>query len=418
MAKIVKLLARQILDSRGFPTVQADAVLSDGTSASASVPSGASTGSFEAFELRDGDTSEYNGKSVHQAVANITSILFPALSGIDASEQEKIDRVMLELDGTENKSRLGANAILAVSIAVARAAADSQKIALFEYLHSLSASPSRVLTMPYGMFNVLNGGAHAANSSDFQEYMIIPMQAQSFARRLQCAAETFQALKKLLQSKKLPTTVGDEGGFAPSVKNNVHGFDLLIEAIANAGYEPGKDVFLAADIAASEFYKNGSYHLSKEKKSFKAKEFITYFDKLTHSYPLVSLEDPLEENDFSGFAELTATLSRHVQIVGDDLYTTNPKRLQAGIEKKSTTAILIKMNQIGTLTETLQTIALAKQAGLKTIVSHRSGETEDSFIADLAVGTNADQVKFGSLTRSERLAKYNRLLKIEEQLSK
>lgn len=416
MSKIQNITARQVLDSRDTPTVEAEVFLEDGSHATAAVPSGASTGSHEAFELRDGDANDYGGKSVHKAVANVHQIILPALKGLEATEQKTIDEIMMALDGTENKSRLGANAILAVSLATARVAAVSQKIELYQHLHNLSSTATSPMHLPFAMFNIINGGVHAPNSSDFQEYMIIPMHEQSFEQRLQCASAVFQSLKQLLLENHQATTVGDEGGFAPQVSSNSQAFDFLVQAISQAGYQPGPDVLLAVDVAASQFYEAGQYHLKKDKQTLSSQQMTELFEQLTAKYPLVSIEDPLEENDFTGFAELTKRLGNKVQIVGDDLYTTNPKRLQTGIEQKSTTAILIKLNQIGTLTETLDVVNLAHQAGLKTIVSHRSGETEDSFEADLAVAVNAEQVKFGSLTRSERLAKYNRLLKIEEQL--
>ena len=417
MAKIKKILARQILDSRGTPTVQADVFLYDGSQGSAEVPSGASTGSHEAFELRDGDPKLYMGKSVLKAVANVEQIIAPVLIGLDAGNQSQIDELMIALDGTQNKSRLGANAILGVSLAVAAAESKSEKLELFQYLRKFSLTPNTKPEMPFGMFNIINGGVHAAGTSDFQEYLVIPLQTESFAKRLECAAEIFQSLKLLLVEKGLAITVGDEGGFAPNVLSNSEPFDLLMLASAKAGYSLGADVMLGIDAAASEFYSNKLYHLSKENKHLTTGQMTQYWLDLADKYPLLSIEDPLNEDDFDSWNTLTGQLSGKIQVVGDDLYTTNIERLKMGIQKKASTAILIKLNQIGTLTETINCIRLAKQNGFKTIISHRSGETEDTFIADLAVAMDAGQIKMGSLSRSERLAKYNRLLKIEEQLT-
>ncbi len=417
MAKIVKITGRQILDSRDTPTVEAEVFLDDGTVGKADVPSGASTGTHEAFELRDGDMAEYNGKSVHKAVLNIEEKIAPALVGMEVTDQTLIDRRMIELDGTDNKRSLGANAILGVSMATARAGAASEKVELFQYLRQKNKWLLTPFILPRAMFNIFNGGVHARGSSDFQEYMVIPLQSESFARRLECASEIFQALKKILADKALATTVGDEGGFAPPVSSNTEALDLILLAAEAAGFKAGIDFGLGIDLAASEFFKNGKYLLAKDAKELDQAGMIEYCGQLVERYPIISLEDPLEENDFEGFRKLTSLIGSKVQIVGDDLYTTNVKRLQTGIEHKSTNAILIKVNQIGTLTETIETMELAYKSGMKCIVSHRSGETEDAFIADFAVAMGADQVKMGSLTRSERLAKYNRLLYIEEQIN-
>lgn len=418
MAKIKDIQARQILDSRDTPTIEVEIVLEDGSVGKASVPSGASTGEHEAFELRDEDSQNFGGKSVYKAIANIENVILPNLKGQEALEQQKIDSVLIGLDGTKNKSKLGANAILGVSLATAVAQANSEKVELFEYLHRFSLVHHKLYEMPFAMFNLLNGGRHAANSTDFQEYMIVPILEESFSQRLQCASEIFQTLKNILQTKKLPTTVGDEGGFAPNFNSNEEPLKLLTQAIEKAGYKPFEEVVLALDIAASEFYKNDKYVFKKEGKYLDKHNLCEYFKKLTKKYPIVSIEDPLEQNDFSGWAEFVLEMKGNVQIVGDDLYTTNISRLKTGIEQKSSTAILIKPNQIGTLSETIEVMNYAQENNMKTIVSHRSGETEDTFIADLAVGLNSPQVKMGSVSRSERLAKYNRLLKIEEIINK
>ncbi len=417
MAQIQKIHARQILDSRDTPTIEAEVFLNDGSSGIASVPSGASTGEHEAFELRDNNNQLFNGKSVYKAIEHVHSIISPALLGMHASDQFAIDRRMIALDGTPNKSRLGANAILAVSMATAVAEAHSQGKELFQHLGSMALQPHSPFFMPHAMFNVLNGGKHAANSTDFQEYMIVPMQTESFARRLRAASEIFQALKIILSKKGFTTTVGDEGGFAPAVKTNTEGIQYLLDAIILAGYKPGQDVLLAADIAASELFDQGRYILAREGKKLEPSGMIELMQHLANTYPLVSIEDPLEENDFTGWALLTKKLGGKIQIVGDDLYTTNTERLKKGIAQKSSSAILIKLNQIGSVSETINCINLAHINGLKTVVSHRSGETDDTFIADLAVGLRCPQVKMGSLSRGERVAKYNRLLKIEELIT-
>ncbi len=410
MAKIERIIARQILDSRDTPTVEAEVFLDNGKSGKASVPSGASTGEHEAFELRDEDPNEYGGKSVHRAVNNIEGPIANTLLGMEITEQKEIDRAMVELDGTDNKSKLGANAILAVSLAAAKAGAASQGLELFEYLGQKRGK----FLMPRAMFNILNGGRHAKGSSDLQEYMIIPLLTQSFAKRLEVASEIFASLKKILEEKGLPTTLGDEGGFAPPVTSNTESLDMIMQAAGNAGFEPGIDFGLGIDLAASEFYKDGKYILLKDKKELDQNGMIKYCQELVEKYPIISLEDPLEQEDFEGFAKITNILGSKVQIVGDDLYTTNTHRIKTGIEKHSTNAVLIKVNQIGTLTEAIEAMEMAFAANMKCIVSHRSGETEDTFIADLSVAMGADQVKMGSVSRSERVAKYNRLLEIED----
>lgn len=416
MAHIQKIHARQILDSRNTPTISAEVYLTDGSVGMASVPSGASTGEHEAYELRDGNPTNYNGKSVHKAIAHIHEDISPILIGQEASSQENIDKLLIELDGTKNKKNLGANAILAVSLACAVAEAKSEKVELFEYLQKFNLDKNKKPTVPHAMFNVLNGGRHAQHSSDFQEYMIIPMLGNNFSQNLQCASEIFQSLKQILEKYNFPTTVGDEGGFAPPVTSNTQGIEILIDAITQAGYNPGSNVFIGLDIAASEFFENNLYNLKTENSTFSSDQFIEYLHRTVSKYPIISIEDPLEQNDFPAWSKLTQKLGSTVQIVGDDLYTTNTERLEYGITHKSSTAILIKPNQIGTLTETIDAINTAHKNNFKTIVSHRSGETEDTFIADLAVGLHSPQIKTGSLSRSERIAKYNRLLKIEELL--
>ncbi|MGE5298296.1 MAG: phosphopyruvate hydratase [Acidobacteriaceae bacterium] len=413
MAKIEKIKARQILDSRGNPTVEADVILTDGSVGRVGVPSGMSTGKYEAFELRDNDPKVYGGQSVLKAVRHVEEIIFPAVKGRDAVEQRTIDETMIELDGTENKSKLGANAILAVSLAVAAAEAKSEKLELFVYLSNLSPKREK-LFLPYGMFNIVNGGAHVINGSDFQEYMVVPKLSDKFSERLRAASEIFHALKKIISDKGLPTTVGDEGGFAPPVESNTDALDLIVSAIEKAGYKAGENVFIALDMASSHFYKDGKYFLKKDNKELDNASLTEYCKQMVHRYPIISIEDPLDEDDFADWTEFTKQLGSKIQIVGDDLYTTNAKRLKTGIEAKASNAILIKPNQIGTLSETIDTISLAYQNGFKAVLSHRSGETADTFIADLAVAMRVDQVKFGSVSRSERLSKYDRLLEIEE----
>lgn len=409
--KIKTIHAREILDSRGRPTVEVDVLLSDGTLGRAAVPSGASTGSKEALEMRDGEK-RFRGKGVLKAVTHVNDILCKTLSGQNPFHQSHIDSLLLECDGTPNKSNLGANALLGVSMAVARAAAHAKQQPLFQYLGGKKAC-----TLPLPLMNVLNGGAHANNSLDFQELMIVPHGFDSFKEALQAGCETFYALHDLLHEKHLSTSVGDEGGFAPNVKSVNEALDFLMRAIEAAGYSPGKNISLALDVAASEFYKNNLYTLKKSTGEQKTSDtMIEWFVTLTQKYPIVSIEDPLDENDWDGWKKMTQVLGDKIQIVGDDLFVTHPKILQKGLDEKAANAILIKLNQIGTLTETLSAIDLAQENEWGTIISHRSGETEDAFIADLAVATSAAQIKTGSLSRSDRMAKYNQLLRIEEYL--
>ncbi|HYC50724.1 MAG TPA: phosphopyruvate hydratase [Gemmatimonadaceae bacterium] len=412
MTLIERIVAREILDSRGNPTVEADIHLEDGTMGRAAVPSGASTGESEAVELRDGDKARYLGKGVRQAVQNIEETIAPALKGLDATDQLAIDAGMIELDGTPNKGNLGANAILAVSMGVARAAAMSLRMPLYRYL---GGPLSRTLPVP--MMNIVNGGAHATNTVDFQEFMVVPVGAENFSDALRMGAEVFHALKKVLVKRKLATGVGDEGGFAPDLRDDEEAIKVIIEAIEAAGYKPGKDIALALDCAASELYKDGSYVFKKSGAGKKdAKGMVELYRKWIDTYPIVSIEDGLAENDWEGWEKLTATIGDRCQLVGDDLFCTNTERLARGIEGGVANAILIKVNQIGTLSETLEAIEMARAAGYLSIISHRSGETEDTFIADLAVGTGAGQIKTGSASRTDRIAKYNQLLRIEEQL--
>ena len=411
MSVILDIKARQILDSRGNPTVEVDVFLEDGAFGRAAVPSGASTGAYEAVEARDGDKKSYNGKGVLKAVNAVNHEIFESLSGMDALDQRNIDLDLIELDGTENKSRLGANAILGVSLAVSRAAADSVELPLWQYLGGVN---SHILPTP--MMNILNGGAHANNGLDVQEFMIMPIGASCFSESLQMGVEVFHSLKSELTTKGFSTSVGDEGGFAPAINSSMEALDFISKAIENAGLSLGKDIVFSLDAAASEFYKDGKYHLLGEKKVLTSEQMINMWHELTSNYPIISIEDPLNEDDWSAFNQLTAMIGNRVQIVGDDLFVTNAKRLKRGIEEKSANAILIKVNQIGTLTETLNAISLAQKSGFGVIISHRSGETEDYFIADLAVASNAGQIKTGSLSRSDRLAKYNQLLRIEEEL--
>lgn len=411
MTAIIDVRARQILDSRGNPTVEVDVMLESGARGRAAVPSGASTGAYEAVELRDGDKSVYLGKGVLQAVENVNTEIADTLIGLDAEEQIFIDRAMIELDGTENKSRLGANAILGVSLAVAKAMADELDTPLYRYV---GGSFAHVLPTP--MMNIINGGAHADNPVDIQEFMIMPIAAESFSEALRVGAEIFHALKKQLSTAGYNTNVGDEGGFAPEVKSSQEALDFIMKSIEAAGYKPGEDVVIALDAASTEFYKDGKYHLEGEGKVLTSDEMIEYYKDLCSRYPIVSIEDGLAEDDWAGWTKLTAAIGDAVQLVGDDLYVTNAKRLKRGIEEKAGNAVLVKVNQIGTLSETLETIEMAKKAGFGIVLSHRSGETEDSTIADLAVATNAGQIKTGSLSRSDRIAKYNQLLRIEEQL--
>ena len=411
MSAITDIFAREILDSRGNPTVECDVLLESGVMGRAAVPSGASTGSREALELRDGDAARYLGKGVLKAVENINNEIAQALIGIDASEQGYIDRILLDLDGTDNKGRLGANATLAVSLAVARAAAEDAGLPLYRYLGG--AGP---MAMPVPMMNVINGGEHANNSLDIQEFMIMPVGAQSFREALRCGAEVFHTLKKLCDGKGFPTTVGDEGGFAPNLGSHQEALELIQEAVAAAGYTVGEDVVFALDCASSEFYRDGRYHLSAEGLALSSAEFADYLADLVEKFPIVSIEDGMDENDRDGWKLLTAKLGGKVQLVGDDLFVTNPAILAQGIKDGIANALLVKVNQIGTLSETLQAVDLAKRHRYASVMSHRSGETEDSTIADLAVATNCMQIKTGSLSRSDRMAKYNQLLRIEEEL--
>ena len=414
-AAIIDIRAREILDSRGNPTIEADVILADGTIGRAAAPSGASTGSREALELRDGDQSRYMGKGVKKAVANVNSQIRSALMDKDVTEQQAIDDAMNALDGTENKDNLGANAMLAVSLATAKAAAQSQSLPLHQYIANLRNQTS--LTMPVPMMNILNGGEHADNTVDIQEFMIEPVGFTSFSEALRAGTEIFHSLKSVLKAQGLNTAVGDEGGFAPNLRSNEEAITVIMQAIEQVGYKAGDDIHLALDCAASEFYKDGQYILAGEgNKSFDSQGFSDYLVGLTRQYPIISIEDGLDESDWDGWKYLTEQIGDKVQLVGDDLFVTNPAILQEGIDKHIANAILIKFNQIGTLSETLDAIYLAKKNGYATIISHRSGETEDSTIADLAVGTAAGQIKTGSLCRSERVAKYNQLLRIEQQV--
>ena len=408
MSKIKDIKAREILDSRGNPTVEVDVILESGIIGRASVPSGASTGSREAIELRDNDNNRYNGKGVLKAVDNVNNIIKEKLIGLDSLNQKIIDETMIKLDGTKNKSDLGANAILGVSMANLKAASIYKKIPLYKYFNE-------EISMPRPMMNILNGGAHADNGLDFQEFMIIPKR-DTFKERLRVGAEVFHSLKQVLKENNLSTGVGDEGGFAPNLSTNKEALDLIIKAIEKAGYTPGKDVFLGLDVAASEFYENGKYNLKGENKILSTDELIKYFEDLVNNYPIISIEDPVDENDWDGFKKITEVLGDKIQLVGDDLFVTNKEYLKKGIEMKAGNAILIKVNQIGTITETIETINLAKENNYKTIISHRSGETEDTTIAHLAVGLNLKQIKTGSLSRTDRVCKYNELLRIEENL--
>ena len=412
MAKIEKTTAREILDSRGNPTVEVDIILDDGTMGRAAVPSGASTGRHEACELRDGNPKRYLGKGVTKAVNNVTETIGPKIKGLDPSEQENIDKLMIELDGTENKSSLGANAILGVSIAIARAAASASNKPVYKYLRNDDAH-----IIPVPMMNIINGGEHADNNLDIQEFMIMPVGADSFREALRMGAEVFHCLKKILNAKGYNTNVGDEGGFAPELKCNEEALETIVEAINKAGYEPGRDVLLALDTAANEVYKDGKYVLKAEEDPEKSIEgMISFYEGLISNYPIFSIEDGLAEDDWDGWKALTEKLGNRVQLVGDDLFVTNINRFKKGIDLGIANSILIKLNQIGTITETIQTIEMAKSKGYTTVISHRSGETEDTIISDFAVATNAGQIKTGSLSRTDRICKYNQLLRIEEEL--
>ena len=411
MSSIVDVVAREILDSRGNPTVEADVLLESGVMGRAAVPSGASTGTREAIELRDGDAGRFLGKGVMQAVENVNTEISEAIIGLDAQEQAFIDQTMIDLDGTDNKSRLGANAILAVSMAVAKAAAEESGLPLYRYFGGMSP-----MQMPVPMMNIINGGEHANNSLDIQEFMVMPVGAANFREALRCGAEIFHALKKLLDKKGHSTAVGDEGGFAPNLGSHAEALQIIMQAIENAGYVPGQDVLLALDCAASEFYKDGKYHLSGEGLQLTSAQFVDYLANLADQFPIVSIEDGMAEGDWDGWKLLTDRLGDKVQIVGDDIFVTNTKIFKEGIKKGIANSILIKINQIGTLSETFAAVEMAKRAGYTAVISHRSGETEDSTIADIAVGLNAGQIKTGSLSRSDRIAKYNQLIRIEEDL--
>lgn len=411
MTEIVDVKARQILDSRGNPTVEVDVHVACGAIGRAAVPSGASTGKREALEIRDKRSKRFGGKGVTTAIKNVHKVIAPAIQGMDAADQIALDKHMIELDGTPNKSKLGANAILGVSMAAARAGAMAYGLPLYRYLGGINA---RYLPVP--MMNIINGGAHAANNLDIQEFMIIPFGAKSIAQAVQMGAETFHELKKILKDKGLSTGVGDEGGFAPDLKSNEEAIKFIMRAINGAGYKPGKDIGIGLDAAASEFYRNGKYVLKSENKRLSAAKMIDYYEDLVEKYPIVSIEDGLSEGDWNGWSLMTDRMEGSVQIVGDDIFVTNPKIFSKGIEKGIANSILIKLNQIGTVTETLDAIEMANQVGYSTVISHRSGETEDTFIADLVVGVNGGQIKTGSMSRSDRLAKYNQLIRIEEEL--
>jgi len=413
MKDIRRIKGRQILDSRGNPTVEVEVLLDDGSVGMAAVPSGASTGSHEAVELRDGDPTKYQGKGVLKAVDNIQRVIAPAIVGISALKQEAIDRRMIELDGTPNKGKLGANATLGVSLAVAHAAAKSKGVPLYRYLGGMEAN-----VLPVPLMNILNGGKHAEDSVDLQEFMVVPAGAKSFAHALQIGSEVYHALKKVLKKRGANTAVGDEGGFAPRLATNQEAVEVIIAAIGAAGYKPGRECFIALDPASTEFYKNGQYVLAKEGLSYTSSEMVNYYYKLAASYNIVSIEDGLAEDDWGGWQFLNKKMGSRVQLVGDDLYTTNKERLSRGIKERASNSILIKLNQIGTLSETLEVMEMAKRAGWTSVVSHRSGETEDTTISDLAVAMNCGQIKTGAPCRSERVAKYNRLLRIEEELGK
>ena len=411
MSMITDVYAREILDSRGNPTVEVDVYLEDGAFGRAAVPSGASTGAFEAVELRDGDKSRYLGKGTLNAVDNVNTLIAPALIGLDATDQSGIDRFLIELDGTDNKGKLGANAILGVSMAVAKAAADSAGLPLYRYIGGANAK-----VLPSPMMNILNGGKHADNNVDIQEFMVMPLGAETFSEALRMGTEVFHSLKKVLNGKGYNTAVGDEGGFAPNLGSNEEALAIIVEAIKAAGYEPGKDVFLALDVASTELYHDGIYDLAGEGVQKTASEMVDFYEELCSKYPVISIEDGLAEEDWEGWKMMTERLGGKVQLVGDDLFVTNTRRLSKGIEQDTANSILVKVNQIGTLTETLEAVEMAKQAGYTAVISHRSGETEDATIADIAVATNAGQIKIGAPSRSDRVAKYNQLLRIEEEL--
>jgi len=411
MSIIVDVFGREVLDSRGNPTIEVEVVLEDGTMGRAIVPSGASTGAYEAVELRDGDKHRYGGKGVLKAVDNVNNIIAPEIIGMDAIRQVEIDKIMLDLDGTKNKAKLGANAILGVSLATARAAANFLDLPLYQYIGGVSARE-----LPVPMMNILNGGKHADNNVDIQEFMIVPLGASNFADALRMGVEIYHALKKVLSGKNLATAIGDEGGFAPNLPSNEAALDVIMEAITTAGYTPGQDIYLALDVAATELYKDGKYHLESTNQVLTSTEMVEFYERLIATYPIISLEDGLGEDDWEGWKLLTDRLGSKIQIMGDDLFVTNTERLSRGIQEGICNSILIKLNQIGTLTETLETIEMAKRAGYTCVISHRSGETEDPVIADVAVATNAGQIKTGAPARTDRVAKYNQLLRIEEDL--
>ncbi len=410
MTEITEIIGREVLDSRGNPTIEVDCITASGASGRAQVPSGASTGTYEALELRDNDKTRFLGKGVLKAIQNVNEIIGPKLAGIDCLNQVLIDKTLLELDGTDNKSNLGANAILGVSMAACRAAAQYQQLPLYRYLGGADAR-----TLPVPLLNVINGGVHAPNNLDVQEYMIVPAGAESFAEAIRCAAEVYQTLKKLLNEKGLNATVGDEGGFAPNFNSNEEPLKLIMQACEKAGYEPGDDIFLALDVAASELFNNKKYNLQLDRKKISSEELIEVYSKWVDNYPIISIEDGFSQDDWEGWAAFTKKLNKKIQIVGDDIFVTNIQRVKEGIQKGVANAVLIKLNQIGTVTETLECIELAKSSGYQTVISHRSGETEDTFIADLAVATNAGQIKTGAPARSERTAKYNQLIRIEAE---
>jgi len=411
MSAIVEVIAREILDSRGNPTIEADVMLGSGVLGRASVPSGASVGTKEAMELRDGDAQRYSGKGVLKAVKNVNTEISETLMGLDATDQSFIDQTLIDLDGSENKSRLGANAILAVSLAAAKAAAEESGLPLYRYLGGAAS-----MSMPVPLMNLINGGAHANNNINMQEFMIVPLGISNFHDAIRCGAEVFGTLKKLINNKNMPTTVGDEGGFAPNLENNEAALQLIVEAIDQAGYQPGKDVAIGVDCASSEFFHDGKYHLSSDNLHLTSAQFVDYLLSWVDKYPIISIEDGMSEHDWDGWRLLTQKLGDSIQLVGDDIFVTNARILQEGIKQGVANSILIKVNQIGTLTETFAAIEMAKCAGYTAVISHRSGETEDTTIADIAVAANALQIKTGSLSRSDRLAKYNQLLRIEENL--
>ena len=418
MGKIQAITAREILDSRGNPTVEASVMLDDGSVGIAACPSGASTGTYEAVELRDNDPKRYNGKGVLQAISNITSVIAPKLQGIDASDQKNIDSVIIALDGTNNKANLGANAMLSVSLSTARAQATSEKKPLYKYLTKFNPDFTEIYRMPVPQMNIINGGKHANWATDIQEYMIVPIGAKTAHDAIEMCAEVYYLLKGIMQKKGYATTVGDEGGYAPAVTDNKEPLQLITEAIEKAGYTPGKEISFAIDAAASEFYDNGKYTLNREGKIVTSDELAKFYMNLTAKYPIISMEDPFAEDDWEAFQKFTALVGGNTQIVGDDLYVTNVHRLQKGIDNKTTNSVLIKLNQIGTLTETIDAVLLARKNNMSIVVSHRSGETNDDFIADFAVGMQSEFVKFGAPARGERVAKYNRLLAIEQEINR